>query len=420
MEIIMAEYKELIKNFNNLRSYLRDFFVYGFCSRNDYASTLSSKSARTYDNERRRIESYLKDYIESTYQSHEKQTAIIINPSEIEQNPLYCIWKAKTFTSNDITLHFFILDYLLKHSQTDASTLCDKLSEEYGIIFELQTVRNKLKEYKELGLLSSKKNGRQLFYFLTEQSDILSSKVVVDMIKFYQEAAPFGFLGSTILEKYNESNQFFRFKHAFLVHTLEDQILYDCISSIHFKQRIEITIKNRFRNKEYYYYGIPLQIFVSTQTGRRYLCLYKDKSFRFSCQRLDYIINIKILEPAKNYEQIQEALARNRPKCWGVTFGNHTRNETVHMILFIHLPEEIYILNRLKREGRGGTITQLSENKFEYTGEFFDAREMLTWIKTFTGRIISFQCSNRQVVIQLYSDFIRMGQMYLNQENEEK
>ena len=78
------------------------------------------------------------------------------------------------------------------------------------------------------------------------------------------------------------------------------------------------------------------------------------------------------------------------------------------MILFIHLPEEIYILNRLKREGRGGTITQLSENKFEYTGEFFDAREMLTWIKTFTGRIISFQCSNRQVVIQLYSDFIRM------------
>ena len=84
MEIIMAEYKELIKNFNNLRSYLRDFFVYGFCSRNDYASTLSSKSARTYDNERRRIESYLKDYIESTYQSHEKQTAIIINPSEIK------------------------------------------------------------------------------------------------------------------------------------------------------------------------------------------------------------------------------------------------------------------------------------------------------------------------------------------------
>ena len=51
----MAEFQELIKNFDRIRDYMRQFYVYGFKVRNDF----SEKSARTYDNERRRIESWL-------------------------------------------------------------------------------------------------------------------------------------------------------------------------------------------------------------------------------------------------------------------------------------------------------------------------------------------------------------------------
>jgi len=51
-------YKELIKNFDNIRMYMRDFFVYGFRTREDYAK----KGLRSYDNEKRRIQSYLGDY----------------------------------------------------------------------------------------------------------------------------------------------------------------------------------------------------------------------------------------------------------------------------------------------------------------------------------------------------------------------
>ena len=46
----MAEFQELIKNFDRIRDYMRQFYVYGFKVRNDF----SEKSARTYDNERRR------------------------------------------------------------------------------------------------------------------------------------------------------------------------------------------------------------------------------------------------------------------------------------------------------------------------------------------------------------------------------
>ena len=38
-------YSELVKNFNRIRDYMREFYVYGFKSRDEF----SKKSARSYD-----------------------------------------------------------------------------------------------------------------------------------------------------------------------------------------------------------------------------------------------------------------------------------------------------------------------------------------------------------------------------------
>ena len=50
----MSEFQELVKSFPKTREYVRDFFVYGFKTRNEF----KGKSPRTYDNERRRLESW--------------------------------------------------------------------------------------------------------------------------------------------------------------------------------------------------------------------------------------------------------------------------------------------------------------------------------------------------------------------------
>ncbi len=42
-------YSELVKNFNRIRDYMREFYVYEFKSRDEF----SKKSARSYDDERR-------------------------------------------------------------------------------------------------------------------------------------------------------------------------------------------------------------------------------------------------------------------------------------------------------------------------------------------------------------------------------
>ena len=42
-------YSELVKNFNRIRDYMREFYVYGFNCRDEFRK----KSARSYDDERR-------------------------------------------------------------------------------------------------------------------------------------------------------------------------------------------------------------------------------------------------------------------------------------------------------------------------------------------------------------------------------
>lgn len=53
-------YNELVKNFKRIRDYMREFYVYGFKSRDEF----TRKSARSYDDERRRLESWLGDYMQ--------------------------------------------------------------------------------------------------------------------------------------------------------------------------------------------------------------------------------------------------------------------------------------------------------------------------------------------------------------------
>ena len=96
-------YSELIKNFERIRDYMRQFYVYGFRSRNDY----DAKSARSYDNERRRIESWLGEYMEFRQDKDGKRMFISVDSRSAPENPLYKAFKAKSFTNNDIAFQKF-------------------------------------------------------------------------------------------------------------------------------------------------------------------------------------------------------------------------------------------------------------------------------------------------------------------------
>ena len=102
----MSEFPELIKSIEHLRGLIREFFIFGFKTREDY----DKKSKRTYDLEKRRIETYFEEYFGGVTGQRGKRVSIAIDSGEIRHNPIYRLFKAKSFTKNDLILHFLILD----------------------------------------------------------------------------------------------------------------------------------------------------------------------------------------------------------------------------------------------------------------------------------------------------------------------
>lgn len=106
-------YSELIKSFDRIRDYMRQFYVYGFKSRTEY----DKKSARSYDNERRRIESWLGNFMHFRQTADGKNVFLSVDSRSIPGNPLYNAFKAKSFTIevfNDmLRVHIMRMDALL-------------------------------------------------------------------------------------------------------------------------------------------------------------------------------------------------------------------------------------------------------------------------------------------------------------------
>ena len=119
----MSSYSELIKNFEKIRGYMREFYVYGFKSREEY----DKKSARSYDDERRRMESWLGDHMSFVRTPEGKNVFISIDSRVSQHNPFYKALKAKSFTDGDITLHFILFDIL--HSPEVIRSLPEILDE---------------------------------------------------------------------------------------------------------------------------------------------------------------------------------------------------------------------------------------------------------------------------------------------------
>ena len=177
-------YSELIKNFNKIRDYMRDFYVYGFKSRDDY----TKKSARSYDDEKRRIESWLGNYMKFHQTADGKNVFLSIDSRATRHNPLYKAWKTKSFTDGDITLHFIVMDILSNGQELSLGDIAYQVDEylaafEHARVFDISTIRKKLNEYVKEGLLLTRKNGKTMLYRRAEELEIPSR----DVLDFFSE-----------------------------------------------------------------------------------------------------------------------------------------------------------------------------------------------------------------------------------------
>lgn len=85
------------------------------------------------------------------------------------------------------------------------------------------------------------------------------------------------------------------------------------------------------------------------------------------------------------------------------------------LTLYVREDSESFILQRLKREGKGGTVRRIAPDTFVYETTVFDANEMLPWIRTFTGRIVSLETDNKRLAALFQKDFYAMHRLYFKE-----
>lgn len=216
-------YSEVVKNFNRIRDYMREFYVYGFKSRDGY----TRKSGRSYDDERRRLESWLGDYMKFRQTPEGKNVFISIDSRISHHNPLYKAWKAKSFTDGDITLHFILMDIFASAREAlsigEITERVDRYLSAFREprMFDESTVRKKLKEYAAEGILVTEKRGKALFYRIIEENVLPD----VDTLDFFSEIAPCGVIGSFLLDKESGHREVFAFKHHYITGAIDSEIV---------------------------------------------------------------------------------------------------------------------------------------------------------------------------------------------------
>lgn len=397
-------YRELIKSFSQIRTYMRSFYVYGFKHRGEF----DEKSTRGYDNERRRIESWLGDYMSFEQDAQGRRVFLSVDSRAIPENPLYRAFRTKSFTDRDIMLHFQLLDLLPDEDGMAIFEIMEELTDRLNAFPvsdqpDESTVRKKLSEYEKLGLVIKSKRGRETLYCRSScELDLESWR---EALRFFSEAAPLGVIGSFTQELLPSAPDLFRFKHHYILNALDSEILCTLVQAVGESRLAELTLRNR-RVKL-----LPLRFYISTQTGRQYVLGWSPQTQRFSFWRLDLIDSVKLGDFVELTPELKEQLRNFQRRTWGVSSGDRGRLERLEMTLYA-APDEGFIVQRLLREKRCGTVTQVDATHWRFTAEVYDTLEMMPWVRSFIGRITAFYAENPVVNARFYSDLEAMSAQY--------
>lgn len=404
-------YSEVIKNFNRIRDYMREVFVYGFKSRDEY----TQKSGRTYDDERRRLESWLGDYMRFRQTPEGKNVFISIDSRVSRHNPLYKAWKAKSFTDGDITLHFILMDIL--KSVDDAmsiSEITDQIDQYLSVfeeprMFDESTVRKKLKEYVLEGILNAEKRGKVLYYRRADDMAFYDA----DTLDFYSEIAPCGVVGSFLLDKKEKHKEIFAFKHHYITGAMDSEILCLLFMAMQEKRMVTMESINRHKDRISENHVVPLQIMISAQNGRQYLMAYTSGYDRITSFRLDHIVSVKLDEKSPRFDELREMLAGMMPHMWGVNTQNKSGQRLEHVEFTVRYEkDEKYIHDRLEREKRCGTVERIDGHTSRFSADVFDASELIPWIRSFICRITDIHFPNAELETRFKRDLEEMYRLY--------
>ena len=140
---------------------------------------------------------------------------------------------------------------------------------------------------------------------------------------------------------------------------------------------------------------------------------YVPRFDRISSYRLDGIVKVKPEEVCPEYSHLAEAFERMRPHLWGVSTQGRSGERLEHAEFTVRFGEdEGFILDRLEREKRCGTVERIDGNTARFSVDVYDSAELVPWIRTFICRITDFRFSDEGLQKQFADDIEAMCRLY--------
>lgn len=401
-------FTDFIKHYDLIRSILRDVFLYGCFSRDDYENKKRG-SSRKVSYEMRRIQQYIeKDFIKFDRDGKTKLLSLSYDSITNTKNFLVSTYLNKSFTKADLKLYYCILLALNHYDKT----ITLKELEEFFVGNELldydkissKTIERKLKELCDsMGLVTCEKQGRGKSYGIAQ--DILRNLKDEEIVNLYLVTALYknvlfpnmaGYYFQDTLKQYmsfhrnmtKDYEDVFQYQKLHFHPIIEEEILWKLIKAISKNRKIKIEYKlseNRQvrYNKEIV---IPYKIRYDVDCGRFYLvAFYNERCF---VSRLDRIQEIHILDEDYSEEGLIEKYNFSMGKSWSsVHLNGESSPQTLKFKVMIESNSEMYIIDRIKGELKTYSVEKQEENTFVFTKEVNDCYEMIPWIRGYCGKI---------------------------------
>ena len=372
----MSKYQELVKSFDNIRKLAQDFYIYGYNGRGDFPFM----SERMYDNELRRVKSYLKNYVKTVKQKDKKTVAITSESVSKTVNPLFLLFSGKSFTNVDYFLHFVLIDILCDHKERTLNEITDEIYNNYDFdVIDTMTIRHKLFEYSELGIVKINKKGNRNYFSL--QDSIVFDEDLIEAIVFFQNILPAGYIVSPLVEGYKS---IFLYKQIFFSNVLDDEYILALLKAI--ERKASIRIKQKSHRHDVFRSGVPLRIIHNMITGRRYVKV-KQKTNNCVDVSIDKIEAIYIDE-----ETVNNDISVNEEKM-------RYLKVTVSVS-----DDEKFIIDRMNREIGEEQIEKIEDNIYCFTLYAKELLDVVPYVRTYFGRIISLESDNDYIIKKLRKD----------------
>ena len=175
-----------IKDISTIRNWLREFSLFGDKTRADFTDMSG------YRHVLEKAEQILRtNLLQKRDTQNYQHVYLSMDARDIDRNPLFDFYRIHSFKTNDLKLHFLILDCLSDGKMKNRNEILSLIyrREVYSVDDDMtSTLHRKLEEYLKLGILTFQMQNRQKLYGLNKtELDLVRWR---EAIQFYSEIDP--------------------------------------------------------------------------------------------------------------------------------------------------------------------------------------------------------------------------------------